>query len=69
MSAVIHYQTLDERGDQILDELERRTKSSSDRLEGGERIYFLIHESPDDLIKVLDQIDPNWPAHAGCLTD
>ena len=37
MSAVIHYQTLDERGEEILNELERRRKLNPDRLPGGKR--------------------------------
>jgi hypothetical protein len=68
MSAVIHYQTMDDRGEEILDELERSRKTSSDRLPAGERIYFLVNESPGDLVISLDEIDLDWREHIGRLT-
>lgn len=69
MGAVIHYQAIDERGKEILDELERRSGLGSKQFPEGDRAYYLANENPADLAKWLDEIDQNWKEHVGRLTD
>ncbi len=59
---------MDERGDEILDELESRLGIKSQRLLPGQRAYYLTNESPGDLVMILDEIDLDWREHLGRLT-
>jgi hypothetical protein len=68
MAAVIHYRIGDERSEEILDELERLRTARSMRLPGGKRACFLVNESPADLVRLLERIDPNWSEHVEQLT-
>lgn len=55
----------DDRGEELLDELEERLGHGSERRDGGERSYFLVHKGGSDekLVQVLDEIAPDWGEH------
>ena len=55
----------DDRGEQILDELEERLSHGSERRDNGERSYFLTAKggSPDTVIEKLAEIAPDWGEH------
>lgn len=55
----------DDRGEEILDELEEQLRHGSERREGGERSYFVTAKggSPETLVATLDEIDPAWGEH------
>jgi hypothetical protein len=68
VTAILHYQALDERGEQILDELEERLEMRSQRLEGGERSYYVVATGAVDLDPNLAAIDADWNEHVVRLT-
>ncbi|MBS1892724.1 MAG: hypothetical protein JST59_15620 [Actinobacteria bacterium] len=68
MSGVLHYRALDRRGDEILDELEERFQTMSNRLEDGERSYFVRAAGEVDLDPNLEAVDPTWAEHIQRLT-
>ena len=55
----------DDRGEEILDELEERLGHGSERRDNGERSYFLTAKagSAETLVETLDQIAPDWGEH------
>ncbi len=55
----------DDRGEQILDELEELLGHGSERREDGERSYFLTARagSPETIVETLDAIAPDWGEH------
>ena len=55
----------DDRGEQILDELEERLGHGSERRDNGERAYFLTSKggSLETLLANLDAIAPDWGEH------
>lgn len=55
----------DDRGEQILDELEEQILHGSERRENGERSYFVTAKAgtPDTLVEKLDEIAPDWGEH------
>jgi len=65
--ALIQYQALDNRGEELLDELERRSSKTSRRMPTGAREFHLLEG--DVLDPVLDEIEPDWGSHVGRLTE
>jgi hypothetical protein len=64
--AVIQLRPNDDRGFEILEELERQTKiRSSERLDDKTRSYLLDVEDADEYAwdPMLDKIDPDWRDH------
>jgi len=65
MVAVIALRPDDDRGGEILDELERRTAPRPEQLDDGTRRYYL--DAPDADVDVfdpmLDKIDRDWRNH------
>lgn len=55
----------DDRGEQILDELEEQLGHGSERREDGERSYFLTAKagSLETVVEKLDEIAPDWGEH------
>ena len=55
----------DDRGEQILDELEDRLGHGSERRDNGERSYFLVAKggSLDTMLEKLNEIAPDWGEH------
>lgn len=55
----------DDRGEEILDQLEEELRHGSERRDGGERSYFVTAKggSPDTLVAKLDEIAPDWGEH------
>ena len=55
----------DDRGEQILDELEEQIGHGSERREHGERSYFLTARagSSETIVAKLDEIAPDWGEH------
>ena len=55
----------DDRGEQILDELEERLGHGSERRDNGERSYFLTSKggSLETVIAKLDEIAADWGEH------
>jgi hypothetical protein len=68
VTAILHYRALDERGEQILDELEERLDTRSKRLEAGERSYYVVAAGAVDLDPNLAAIDAGWRQHVVRLT-
>jgi len=69
MSAVVHYRATDDRGEQILDELEERLGTRSERLEAGERSFWVVAAGAVDLDPNLEAIHPTWEDHVQRLTE
>ena len=67
MGAVISLKPKDDRGNEILDELEARTEMEPDKsiLEDGTRRYYLLVEAADveAFDPLLDKIDSSWRDH------
>ena len=66
MAAVIAFRPGDDRGREILDELEKRTEMDPwQLLEDGTRRYLLQPEDADvdAFNRMLDGIDPDWREH------
>jgi hypothetical protein len=57
------FRALDDRGEEILDELERRTDRASERFEHGQREYHLDNAGPDGFDTVLNKHWPDRPEH------
>lgn len=55
----------DDRGEEILDELEDRIRHGSERGDNGERSYFVTAKggSPETMRETLDEIAPDWDEH------
>ena len=55
----------DDRGEQILDELEEQLRHGSERRDNGERSYFVTSKggSPEKLVAMLGDIAPDWGEH------
>ena len=55
----------DDRGEQILDELEDRLGHGSERRDNGERSYFLTSKagSAETIVEDLSEIAPDWGEH------
>ncbi|HEV2785333.1 MAG TPA: hypothetical protein VGV67_03005 [Solirubrobacteraceae bacterium] len=55
----------DDRGEQILDELEDLLGHGSERRDNGERSYFLTAKagSSETVVAKLDEIAPDWGEH------
>lgn len=68
MTAQVHYRALDERGEQILDELEERLGTRSERLEAGERSYYVAAADAVNLDPNLSAIDADWEEHVVRVT-
>ena len=69
MTGILHYRALDERGEQILDQLEADNElSPNKRLEAGERAYYIVAVGAVDLDPALAMIDPAWEEHVARLT-
>lgn len=54
-----------DRGEEILDQLEEQLRHGSERRAGGERSYFVTSKggSPETLVATLDEIAPDWGEH------
>lgn len=66
MSADVHFQPLDDRGKELLDQLEERTeKRPYLQNDSGERAYWLEAQEVgvDGFDAMLDSIDANWRDH------
>ncbi len=64
MATVLHYRALDERGEEILNELEQRLEfRSTPGLQQGERSYFLLGSGEIFLDVSLSAIDVAWQEH------
>jgi hypothetical protein len=66
MAAIVVFRPFDERGDELLDELEDRTEMSpQETLDDGSRSYSLsAHDvGVDGFDLMLDEIDPEWRQH------
>lgn len=66
MAAVIALRPNDERGLEILHELEKRTEMQPEQVTGGDtRTYYLSGEDADSKAfdPMLDKIDPDWRHH------
>lgn len=55
----------DDRGEEILDQLEDQLRHGSERRDNGERSYFVTFKggSPATLRDTLDEIAPDWSEH------
>lgn len=55
----------DDRGEQILDELEEQIGHGSERRDNGERSYFLTAKagSAETIVAKLDEIAADWGEH------
>ena len=69
MAAEIALHPDDDRGREILDELEKRTELEPDRVDGGTRRYYLPAEDAEitSLDAELDKIDSDWRNHLANL--
>lgn len=65
MAAVVRFLALDERGEEILDEMEKRTGQTPEHFGEREREYSLLAAGvgPDGFDAMLDAIDPGWRGH------
>jgi hypothetical protein len=65
MAAVIELVPDDERGTELLDELERRTQELpyKTNTRTGARTYSLQSADTDGFDAILDRIDPDWREH------
>jgi hypothetical protein len=65
MTAVIALRPEDDRGKEILDELERKTDAKPQVIDDGTRRYSITaeHSDVDALDRMLDTIDPGWRNH------
>jgi hypothetical protein len=65
MAVVITLSPKTDRGDEVLDELERRTGMQSERLDDGTRRYYLEDDKadPDAFDPTLNEIRPDWHQH------
>ncbi len=68
MTGILHYRALDERGEQILDQLEAESELSPKRMGAGERAYYIVAVGEVDLDPALAKIDPAWEEHVARLT-
>ena len=68
MAGILHYQAIDERGIEILDELEERWELSPRRLPADERAYYIAAKGEVDLDPSLEEIDSGWELHVARLT-
>jgi hypothetical protein len=70
MTGLLQYQPLDDRGNEILDELEARLDVKSDRWAGdGSREFYIAAPGEVDLDPNLSAIDSNWEEHIARLTE
>lgn len=65
MAVVITLSPKTDRGDEVLDELERRTGIQSERLDDGTRRYYLEDDKadPEAFDPTLNEIRPDWHQH------
>lgn len=69
MTGILHYQAVDERGEEILDALEARLEMGSQRMGAGERSFYVAAAGEVDLDPNLTAIDSAWPQHVIRLTE
>jgi len=67
LSGVLKFWPGDDRGEEILDELEERFELTSQRFDRV-REYYIAASGKVDLTGWLDQIDPSWRAHIEAQT-
>ncbi len=67
MTGVLKFWPGDDRGEEILDELEERFELTSQRFDRV-REYYIAVSGKADLTGWLDQIDTNWRAHIEAQT-
>jgi hypothetical protein len=68
MAGILHYQAIDGRGIEILDELEERWELSPRRSPAEERAYYIAAKGKVDLDPALAEIDSEWELHVARLT-
>lgn len=69
MPGILHYQAIDDRGIEILDELEERSGLSPQRrLPAEERAYYIPAKGKVDLDPTVAEIDDQWEQHVARLT-
>lgn len=69
MAGILHYQAIDDRGIEILDELEERWElSPTRRLPAEERAYYIAAKGEVDPDPALAEIDSEWELHVARLT-
>jgi hypothetical protein len=68
VAGILHYQAIDDRGVEILDELEERRELSPRRLPAEERAYYIAAKGEVDLDPALTEIDSGWELHIARLT-
>jgi hypothetical protein len=61
---------LDDRGEELLDRVERQIKIGSERRENGEREYWLAASGSGEkgIEPILDSLDSAWPDHVQRIT-
>jgi len=68
VAGILHYQAIDDRGVEILDELEERWELSPRRLPAEERAYYIAAKGKVDLDSSLAEVDDEWELHVTRLT-
>jgi len=70
MAAIVVLKALDQRGEDILDEMESVTDTGSERLDHGKRRYSLLasYAHRDAFDAILNEIAPGWTDHVANLT-
>ncbi len=65
MTALIYFRALDDRGEEILDELARLAGHGGAREDDGRRVFFAgsADALADSLDTMLDSIDAGWREH------